>query len=70
MTWRRLSPHPTVRAFVADAWHETSACQINDETRELRVHWPPFRTSRHLVRDASRHSLDVATPEVADQARP
>ncbi|HEV7677288.1 MAG TPA: hypothetical protein VGQ42_01810 [Candidatus Dormibacteraeota bacterium] len=56
MTWRDLpSPHPPVEAFVAEAWHRTTACQVDDDTLELRVHWPPGQVEHHLVRDVARH---------------
>ncbi|MEA2669888.1 MAG: hypothetical protein QOG45_108 [Chloroflexota bacterium] len=55
MTWRRLTPPRRVTAFVAEAWHETTADEYEDETREVRVHWPPHGPVRHVVLDASRH---------------
>jgi hypothetical protein len=38
--WRRIDPRP-VRVYIANAWHDATAVNVNDETRELRVEWPP-----------------------------
>ena len=38
--WRRLDPPVTVRGYIANQWHDLSAVDINDETRELRVELP------------------------------
>jgi hypothetical protein len=38
--WRRIDPTP-VRVYIANGWHDAVAVNINDETRELRVEWPP-----------------------------
>ncbi|HEV7464654.1 MAG TPA: hypothetical protein VGP96_00030 [Candidatus Dormibacteraeota bacterium] len=55
MSWRGLAPPRRVMAFVAEAWHETTADEFDDETREVRVHWPPHDPLRHLILDASRY---------------
>jgi hypothetical protein len=39
--WRRLDPPVTVRGYIANGWHDAVAVDINDETREIRVEWPP-----------------------------
>lgn len=39
--WRALSPAVTVRAYIANQWHDLRAVDIDDETRELRVEMPP-----------------------------
>ena len=41
--WRRLDAPETMRVYIAQAWHDAVAVNINDETRELRVEWPPRR---------------------------
>jgi hypothetical protein len=38
--WRRIEPHP-VRIYVANGWHDAVAVNVNDDTREIRVEWPP-----------------------------
>jgi hypothetical protein len=57
MTWRKLDGTWPVEAFIAETWVETVACEIEVETRELRVHWPPGEPVHHLVRDPSRYRL-------------
>ena len=52
-------------AFVAEAWHETTTDQINDETGELRVHWPALQTARHRVLDASHYRFLEPPPATA-----
>ena len=39
--WRALSPPVTVRAYIANQWHDLRAVDIDDETHELRVEMPP-----------------------------
>jgi len=39
--WRRLDPPVTVRGYIASQWHDLVAVDVNDETREIRVEWPP-----------------------------
>lgn len=39
--WRPLNPPVTVRAYVAQQWHDLLAVDIDDETRELRIEMPP-----------------------------
>ena len=39
--WRALNPAVTVRAYMANQWHDLRAVDIDDETRELRVEMPP-----------------------------
>lgn len=39
--WRALRPPVTVRAYIANQWHDLRAVDIDDETRELRVEMPP-----------------------------
>lgn len=41
--WRQLDPPVTVRAYVAQQWHDLLAVDIDDDTRELRVELPPKR---------------------------
>ena len=41
---------------MADGWRQTTACQLDDETLELRAHWPSG-TDRHITLDASRYRL-------------
>lgn len=69
MTWRRLDPPRPVAVFVAENWHETTACAIDEETRELRVHWPPSNGIRHLVVDAARYRFLDAVAPVSAPAR-
>lgn len=38
--WRRLDPPITVRAYIANQWHDLRAVDFDDETRELRVEMP------------------------------
>lgn len=56
MSWRRLPAETPVDVYVADGWRQTTACQLDDETLELRTHWPPG-TAHHIVLDASRYRL-------------
>jgi hypothetical protein len=61
MTWRKLDDLRPVEAFIADTWVGTVACEMEDVTRELRVHWPPGEPVHHLVRDPSRYRLPPIT---------
>jgi hypothetical protein len=40
--WRRLETPVRVRGYIAQNWHEVTAVNVNDETGELRVEWPPL----------------------------
>lgn len=40
--WRALDPPVTVRAYIANQWHDLRAVDIDDDTRELRVEMPPI----------------------------
>jgi hypothetical protein len=62
MTWRKFDTVRPVEAFIADTWVATVACQMEDTTRELRVHWPPGEPVHHLVRDPSRYRLLPSRP--------
>lgn len=39
--WRRLDAPVRVRGYIAQNWHDVTAVNVNDETGELRVEWPP-----------------------------
>jgi hypothetical protein len=59
MSWRLLRSPWAVDVFLAEGWYETTACQYEDETRDLRVHWPPRDVTRHRVVDASHYRPSV-----------
>jgi hypothetical protein len=42
--WRRLDPPVVVNGYIAQGWHDVRAVAINDDTREIRVVWPPPQT--------------------------
>lgn len=67
MAWRRLEPPLVVSVFLGEAWHETTACAVDEETREIRAHWPPHQATRHVVLDASRYRL---RPPLAETTAP
>jgi hypothetical protein len=42
--WRRLDPPVVVNGYIAQGWHDVRAVAINDDTREIRIEWPPPQT--------------------------
>ncbi len=52
--WRRLQTPVAVRAYIAQGWHDTLAVDVNDETREVRVEWPPRSVDDPLALIAHR----------------
>lgn len=60
--WRRIDPTP-VRVYIANGWHDAVAVDVNDETREVRVDWPPrlgddpLEIVTHRVLGADHHTL-------------
>jgi len=40
-SWRRLDPPVVVSGYIAQGWHDVRAVAINDDTREIRIEWPP-----------------------------
>jgi len=48
-----------VLVYLAQGWHDAVAVGVNDETREIRVEWPP--RDRDLA-------LDLVTHRVLDAA--
>lgn len=57
MAWRKLDPPRRVSAFIAEEWIDTVADEMEDQTREVKVHWPPGEPVHHMVLDASRYRL-------------
>jgi hypothetical protein len=57
--WRHLSAPVTVRAYIAEIWVDAKAIDVNDNTREIRVEWPPPTeddlTIHHMILDASHY---------------
>jgi len=39
--WRRLETPVRVRGYIAQNWHQVAAVNVNDDTGEVRVEWPP-----------------------------
>ena len=60
--WRELSSPRRVRAYIGETWVDADATDVNDETREVRVVWPPVRTPdltvHHMMLDAALYQSD------------
>jgi hypothetical protein len=52
--WRRLDPPVVVNGYIAQGWHDVRAVAINDDTREIRVEWPPRQTDGVIDRISHR----------------
>jgi hypothetical protein len=52
--WRRLDPPVVVNGYIAQGWHDVKAVGINDDTREIRIEWPPPQTSGLIDRVTHR----------------
>lgn len=46
--WRRLDQPVLVRGYIAQNWHDVLAVNVNDDTLEVRVEWPPRREGEPL----------------------
>jgi hypothetical protein len=63
--WRRIEPPATVRVYLAQGWHDALAVHVNDDTREVRVEWPPrrggdpFEMVTHRVLSADRYAVSA-----------
>jgi hypothetical protein len=59
--WRELHEPVMVRCFLNNTWVDALAVDVNDETREIRIRWPPAGSSaaglfpHHEVLDASHY---------------
>lgn len=59
--WRELAEPVTVRCFLNNTWVDAPAVDVNDDTREIRIEWPPSGSpasglsTHHEVLDASRY---------------
>jgi hypothetical protein len=42
--WKRLEPPAVLGVYIAQGWHDAVAVDLNEETREVRVEWPPRGT--------------------------
>lgn len=63
--WRHLGAPVTVRAHIAEIWVDAVAVDVNDNSREIRVEWPPpdddtDLTVHHMILDASHYQPDEA----------
>lgn len=63
--WRRLEPPIAVDAFLADTWVPVTVDEVNDETKEIRIRWPPGNSTAlgdapHQLLDASHYRLPPA----------
>jgi hypothetical protein len=63
--WRQLAAPAMVRCFLNSTWVDALAVDVNDDTREIRIQWPPAGSlaaglsNHHEVLDAS-HYHDVS----------
>jgi hypothetical protein len=61
--WRELAEPVIVRCFLNNTWVDALAVDVNDDTREIRIEWPPpgslaaGLTDHHEVLDASHYRL-------------
>lgn len=59
--WRQLQSAVMVECFLNNTWVEAPAIDVNDETREVRIQWPPLTDpatelgTHHQVIDASHY---------------
>jgi hypothetical protein len=59
--WRQLATPLTVRCFLNNIWVDAPAIDVNDETREIRIQWPPLvdpateLVAHHEIIDASHY---------------
>lgn len=59
--WRQLDQPITVRCFLNNTWVDAVAVDVNDDTREVRIRWPPQGApasglgTHHEVLDASHY---------------
>ena len=59
--WRPVSPGVVVKAYLANGWREVTVADVNDDTHEIRVKWPPptehdtGSEAPHTVLDASHY---------------
>jgi hypothetical protein len=67
--WRALDAPVTVRAYVGETWVDAEATDVNDQSREVRLVWPPRRPGElsvhHMIVDASHYE---PTPRLFDEA--
>jgi hypothetical protein len=61
--WRQLSEPVVVRCFLITTWVDALAFDVNDDTREIRIEWPPpgslasGLSNHHEVIDAWHYRL-------------
>ncbi len=59
--WRGLAEPVVVRCFLNNTWVDALAIDVNDDTREIRIEWPPPGSlaaglfNHHEVLDASHY---------------
>ena len=63
--WRHLAAPVTARCYVNNIWVDATVVDVNDETREIRIEWPPLvdpveLTQHHEIVDASHYRPEPA----------
>ena len=54
--WRRLNPPQTTPCYMASTWLNALAINVNDETKEIRIVFPPHpKEIKRLILDASHY---------------
>lgn len=59
--WRELPEPVAVRCFLNNIWVDALALDVNEDTREIRIRWPPAGSAaaglspHHEVLDASHY---------------
>ena len=59
--WRDLSAPVVTRCFIGEVWTDAPVVSVNDETKAVRIIWPP-ETNHHRELDAAHHHFDVTVP--------